>query len=267
MLPRTVVVVTSPGGAAIRDIVRVLSRRETPVSLRIIPVPVQGDEAHIPIANAIRYAGEHNLGETIVVTRGGGSLEDLLPFSEESVVQAINASPIPVVSAVGHEIDWALSDYAADARAPTPSAAAEIVAPALDDIRARIRSAFSVGASLHLSRVRSLRYRLRRFSEKEIRYRFRNFAQPWYQRLDEARISIEEGMHALLIDRRNRIGLMRERIEGASPYLALKRGYAIVRDESTGAIVTRKRQAIPIGEFSVEFDDGSIRLTSGKEER
>lgn len=259
-LPRSVAIVTSPTGAAVRDVVRVLSRRRSPVSLRILPVPVQGADAHISIAAAIRYAGRHRLGDVILVTRGGGSMEDLLPFSEEEVVRAIAESPIPVVSAVGHEIDWALSDFAADHRAPTPSAAAEIIAPAFDDARLRIRSAIVSGLNAHLARLRSLRYRLDRYSVAEIRYRFRNFTAPWYQRLDDARTVIEDAMARTIRDRRNRLELTRERIDGASPYRALTRGYAIVREHSTGTIVSRRAAADKVQTFDVQFDDGTVVL-------
>lgn len=230
------------------------------MSLRILPVPVQGADAHISIAAAIRYAGRHRLGDVILVTRGGGSMEDLLPFSEEEVVRAIAESPIPVVSAVGHEIDWALSDFAADHRAPTPSAAAEIIAPAFDDARLRIRSAIVSGLNAHLARLRSLRYRLDRYSVAEIRYRFRNFTAPWYQRLDDARTVIEDAMARTIRDRRNRLELTRERIDGASPYRALTRGYAIVREHSTGTIVSRRAAADKVQTFDVQFDDGTVVL-------
>jgi len=128
-LPRQVGVVTSPTGAAIRDILQVLRRRFPAVPVVVYPVPVQGAGAAEAIAAAIRLAGERAEADVLVVGRGGGSLEDLWAFNEEAVVRAIVASPIPVVSAVGHEVDVTLSDLAADLRAPTPSAAAELVVP------------------------------------------------------------------------------------------------------------------------------------------
>jgi len=265
-LPRTVAVVTSPTGAAIRDIVRVLSRRRSPVTLRIVPVPVQGSESHEKISAAIRYAGRHQLGDVILVTRGGGSIEDLLPFSEKSVIEAIAASPVPVISAVGHEIDWALADFAADLRAPTPSAAAEVVAPSYDDIRSRLRTALEGGIQSFLSRIRSVRYRVDRFSVQEIRYRFRNFTAPWYQRLDDARAACEEGVRRIVSDRRTRLELMRERIDGASPYRALSRGYTIVRAHSTGEIIPRRAGAAGIARVDVQFDDGILELRRAEQE-
>jgi exodeoxyribonuclease VII large subunit len=128
-LPRQVGVVTSPTGAAIRDILHVLARRFPAVPVVVYPVPVQGAGAAEAIADAIRLAGERAEADVLIVGRGGGSLEDLWAFNEEAVVRAVVASPIPIVSAVGHEVDVTLADLAADLRAPTPSAAAEVVVP------------------------------------------------------------------------------------------------------------------------------------------
>lgn len=133
-LPRRVGVVTSLTGAALRDILAVLRRRCPIVGVVVAPVPVQGDDAAAQIAAAIRALSASKLVDVMIVGRGGGSLEDLWSFNEEAVARAIAASAVPVVSAVGHEIDYTLADFAADYRAPTPSAAAEAVAPVLDDL-------------------------------------------------------------------------------------------------------------------------------------
>ena len=132
--PLRIAVITSPTGAALRDILTVLSRRNRRVSVTVLPAPVQGAEAAPVLVRQLETANRYKLGELIIIGRGGGSLEDLLPFSDEAVVRAVAASEIPVISAVGHEIDWALTDFAADVRAPTPSAAAELAVPVLDEI-------------------------------------------------------------------------------------------------------------------------------------
>ncbi len=128
-LPRCIGVVTSPTGAAIRDILTVLKRRFAAIPVVVYPVPVQGGDAGRQIAGAIRTAGERGECDVLIVGRGGGSLEDLWAFNEEPVARAIHGSPVPVVSAVGHEIDFTIADFVADRRAPTPSAAAELLAP------------------------------------------------------------------------------------------------------------------------------------------
>ncbi len=137
--PSRVAIVTSPTGAAIRDILNVLKRRNAGMDLVVLPTAVQGEAAAAQIASQIAAANRLSLGDVLIVGRGGGSIEDLLPFSDELVVRAIAASRIPVISAVGHEIDWALSDFAADLRAPTPSAAAELVSESRIALSARGR--------------------------------------------------------------------------------------------------------------------------------
>ena len=132
--PQTIGIITSPTGAALRDILQIMRRRNKCVSAIVFPSLVQGDGAAESIVHQIKNANNLKKCDVLIVGRGGGSLEDLLPFSDESVVRAIADSNIPVISAVGHEIDWALSDFAADKRAPTPSAAAELTVPQLSDI-------------------------------------------------------------------------------------------------------------------------------------
>ena len=135
LFPQTIGVVTSPTGAAIRDILNIAKRRNPKINIIVLPALVQGDGAAQTIIKMIEIANFYTLCDVLIVGRGGGSLEDLLPFSEENVVRAVSSSKIPVISAVGHEIDWALCDYAADFRAPTPSAAAEMAIPVLEDIK------------------------------------------------------------------------------------------------------------------------------------
>ncbi len=183
--PRTVGVVTSPTGAAIRDIVAVLRRRCPIVNILIAPVPVQGDRAGASIAEAIDALSAMPQVEVLIVGRGGGASEDLWAFNEEAVVRAIARSRVPVVSAVGHEIDVTLSDFAADHRAPTPSAAAEAVVPVLDEIVERLDE-----LARRLSRIvdTMLQMQRHRFERSlnvlhEIRFRI----QTESQRLDELR--------------------------------------------------------------------------------
>lgn len=139
LYPKRVGVVTSPTGAALQDILQILGRRAPALDVLILPAVVQGDDAAPSIAQRIREANLLGLCDVLIVGRGGGSIEDLLPFSEECVIKEIYDSVIPIVSAVGHEIDWALSDYAADLRAPTPSAAAELVSKGYADLRSSIK--------------------------------------------------------------------------------------------------------------------------------
>jgi exodeoxyribonuclease VII large subunit len=136
--PKSILILTSATGAAVKDILRVIRRRGYKSRLRILPIPVQGEEAAVKIATMLQYANDQQLGDVIILGRGGGSLEDLLPFSEEIVVRSVAASQIPVISAVGHEIDYALTDFAADLRAATPTAAGELVCPLASEIHSQI---------------------------------------------------------------------------------------------------------------------------------
>ena len=159
--PRRLGVVTSSTGAALRDILQITKRRNPAVEVIVFPAIVQGSDAAASIVRQIQAANDFELADTLIVGRGGGSIEDLLPFSEESVVRAVAQSHIPVISAVGHEIDWALCDYAADLRAPTPSAAAEIAVPQLSDIKNELNGYKNEMQNLITSKVEKLNLSLK----------------------------------------------------------------------------------------------------------
>jgi exodeoxyribonuclease VII large subunit len=234
LFPARVAVVTSPTGAAIRDILRVLKRRNAGLNLLILPAPVQGEGAAEIIARQIRTANAFRMADVLIVARGGGSLEDLLPFSEESVVYAIAESRIPVISAVGHEIDFTLADFAADVRAPTPSAAAEMVSAS------RVELVRSIGALQQglcdtlLGRLEKARLRLEQFSPEDLERQLRYFLQPYLLSLDEARQGLAQALEDRLRDHRHRLELLAEALAAASPLGILLRGYAVVTHQRTG---------------------------------
>jgi len=235
--PRTIGIVTSPTGAALRDILQITRRRNKCVSVVILPALVQGDGAAQTIARQIQIANDFELCDVLIVGRGGGSLEDLLPFSEECVVRAIAASEIPVVSAVGHEIDWALSDYAADIRAPTPSAAAELVVPVQSEIVQGIESCKSEIYDAMKAKVERLRLMIKSFDPYHMEVRFRTIEQPLLARLDSAKVALLENMQRKAEETRNHISQCVQILESASPKTILARGYAMVRDSETKAII------------------------------
>ena len=138
MMPKVIGVLTSQTGSVIRDIINVSTRRNPNVYIRLLPVPVQGEGAAERIAAGIRYMNENNLADVLILARGGGSLEDLWPFNEEIVARTIYESKIPIISAVGHETDFSISDFVADLRAPTPSAAAELAVPDIYEVKQKI---------------------------------------------------------------------------------------------------------------------------------
>jgi exodeoxyribonuclease VII large subunit len=243
--PETVGVVSSPTGAAVRDILNILRRRAAGIRVIILPAPVQGAEAAPIIVRRIRQANRWRLADVLILGRGGGSLEDLLPFSEESVVRAVAASEIPVVSAVGHEIDWALSDFAADLRAPTPSAAAELVSQGRFEIRETVQA---LGTRLRESlqgRIERIRLLIKPFSPEDLEYRFRAILQPRLVRFDDAK----EGLLAAIEERcqegRRRLELVRTALETANPLAVMERGFSVVIHGKTGKVVRRSGEVKP----------------------
>ncbi|MCF6336259.1 MAG: exodeoxyribonuclease VII large subunit [Spirochaetales bacterium] len=237
VFPERIAVITSPTGAALRDIIQVLGRRSSGADLVIIPAPVQGESAGDEIAAQIRRVNKYNLGDVIITGRGGGSLEDLLPFSEESVVMAIAESEIPVISAVGHEIDTSLSDLAADYRAPTPSAAAEVVSSRREELIIRVHSLQDGISDKLTERTEKIRILLNQFTPENMERNFLQIVQPLFLRLDDAKEDSIRTLKDLTIKYRYKIELLKNDLKGSSPMTILKRGYAIVNDEESGKLI------------------------------
>jgi exodeoxyribonuclease VII large subunit len=227
--PKSVAVITSPTGAAIRDILQVLRRRNSGINVTVVPVAVQGEESAKQLEKAIRYVNTWNLSEVIILGRGGGSLEDLLSFSDEELCRTIYKSQIPVISAVGHEIDWALSDYVADLRAPTPSAAAELVSQARDSLFEKVMNLGHQIASSFMQRFRTIKQLLTQFKIENFEREFRMILQPRYQRLDDAKETLIRDFTTLVENRKQRVLLSKEIIDSVSPEKIFKRGYAAIK--------------------------------------
>lgn len=224
--PRTVGVVTSLTGAAIRDILAVLRRRWPTLHILIAPVQVQGESAGRQIAEALTALNELGSVDVIIVGRGGGSLEDLWSFNEEIVVRAIAASHVPVVSAVGHETDVTLADFVADLRAPTPSAAAEAVAPVLAEIVERLRELKVRMGQVMLRHCASERQRLDAGIRGVTDVRFR--LQEAAQRTDDMVDRLREMVQQLLTAGRERVHEVQRDLSGLNPILAIKQGLATI---------------------------------------
>lgn len=245
--PSRVGVVTSPSGAAIRDILNVLRRRNAGIDVLLLPAPVQGEGAAEIIAARIRQANKFKLADVLIVGRGGGSLEDLLAFSDEEVVRAVAASRIPVISAVGHEIDWALSDFAADLRAPTPSAAAELVAENREII---LREVAQFGGGLESTVRARLDYAfmaLSAFAPEDVESRFLRIFMPRARRFDDVRDALIAAAGEKISGAAHRIKLGETSLELASPVAVLRRGYSIARKLSSGQSPFAKSRDAPLG--------------------
>jgi exodeoxyribonuclease VII large subunit len=250
--PAIVGVVTSETGAVIHDIQSVIGRR-FPVEIVISPTAVQGEGAHAEIAAAIRrLAGR---ADVVIVARGGGSFEDLFPFNHPDVVKAIAASPVPVVSAIGHEVDVTLADLAADIRAPTPSAAAELVVPDRLVLRSQLAELRCQMANALLSRVAWAKEEVSGFSDRLRPQRF-------IRRLDERKTGLadiadrlERGMRTRLERERLLLRGMKTALAGQSPRSVLARGYCIAEK---GGIVVRGVTGIAAGDrMRIRFYDGN----------
>ncbi len=253
-------IVTSPTGAALRDILQITKRRNPGVDVVILPALVQGEGAAQTIANMVKTANDFNLCDVLIVGRGGGSLEDLLPFSEEVVVRAIAASNIPVVSAVGHEIDWALSDYAADMRAPTPSAAAELVVPKQSDILQGLAAYKEEFYNQITGKVERLKLMIKSFNVDNMEVRFRSIEQPLLNRLENARLALTDGMKAKIKDTKQLIQQSVHILEQASPQTILNRGYSMVRT-AEGKIVRSPLDASSGTKLEITPAQGKIFAT------
>jgi exodeoxyribonuclease VII large subunit len=251
--PSAVGVVTSPTGAALRDILQVLGRRNSGIDVLIFPTAVQGDEAPASIAARIAQANAIGGLDALIVGRGGGSPEDLLAFSDELVVRAVAESRIPVISAVGHEIDWALSDFAADLRAPTPSAAAEMVAETREALAMEVAQHAAALETSVRARLDYAQASLSAFEPEDAEIRFMRIFLPKLRRFDDATEDLGRAIQASILDRRHRLDLAGNSLSLASPAAILGRGYAIVRKEEGPAA-----DDAPLGSGSIVRSSGEI---------
>jgi len=260
-LPKAIGVVTSSTGAVIRDIINVLSRRFYNFNLKLYPVQVQGEQAAGQIAAAVRRFNELENVDVIIVARGGGSLEDLWPFNEEIVARSIYESRIPVISAVGHETDFTIADFVADVRAPTPSAAAELVMPEravvenrLDSLKLRLRNAVMKKTAMERLLLRKI----------EGSVAFRQPLNKIYQErmlLDVQKKYMQKALSALNTNYRNKLSLLAATLDTLSPLKSLARGYSITKSKKDGSLV-RSVHAVSIGDrLEINLMDGRLGCT------
>ena len=254
--PKRIGVVTSPTGAVWHDIRNVLSRRYPLVELLLAPAMVQGDAAAATIVEALSALNDEPDVDAVIVARGGGSLEDLWPFNEEAVARAVFASRHPVVSAVGHETDTTICDLVADLRAPTPSAAAELVAPDRDEILMRVNG---VARAIHTSAVRRAE---RVAADLDAQRQRLDRAAP---SADDLRIRVDDTLNraAELLERRieryqTRVSAATPRLRALSPADTLRRGYAIVADADSGAVISNSADAKVGQRIDIALHKGDI---------
>ncbi|HEX9652981.1 MAG TPA: exodeoxyribonuclease VII large subunit [bacterium] len=256
--PQRVGIVTSPTGAAIRDLVSILQRRFPALEIILNPVRVQGKEAALEIARAIDEFNEYGDVDVVIVGRGGGSLEDLWAFNEEIVARAVFRSEIPVVSAVGHEVDFTICDFVADLRAPTPSAAAELVAPSREEISSQLRSYRENMRNGILNVILHFKEKLQRLRTS---YGFRqplDLVRQHAQRLDETGRSLQR----LLT---HQVALCKEKLHGLNQRLilldhnnVLQRGYSICLRRTDRKIISQAAVLKPHESIEINFYRGKV---------
>ncbi|MBN1874534.1 MAG: exodeoxyribonuclease VII large subunit [Anaerolineae bacterium] len=263
--PKCIGVVTSPTAAAFRDVLNVLSRRYPLARVLLSPTLVQGDLAPPRIVAALTTLNQRADVDVILVVRGGGSLEDLWAFNDERVARAVAASHHPVVSGVGHETDFTLTDFAADMRAPTPSAAAEVVTPDIGELRsivwqqqARLEHTFNSQLDTHREHIAQLTRALHHLSPA---VRLANAHQRIDDLLQRANVAVS---HRVKLSRQQ-LTALKARWGALNPEAVLTRGYAIVRDRETGHVITSVQQAIRGQALTIQVQDGDI--TARAEER
>ena len=259
MLPRRVGLVTAPTGAAVRDMITIARRRFPGVRLLLSPALVQGAEAPASLMRALGLVAAEPEIDVVIIGRGGGSLEDLWAFNDEALARAIRACPVPVVSAVGHETDFTIADFAADLRAPTPSAAVELVVPSRLDLLNTVESLRLRLVSVTRRLIERKRLRLRALSDRPVLQRPQGRLLQDRQRLDDLvrRLGFAGGRR---IERsRQRLGALAGRLDALSPLNVLSRGYAIARSSEGGVI--KEAAAVAVGDpLSIMLHKGSLQV-------
>ena len=264
-LPKAVGLVTSASGAARHDVETVIGRRFPAMPVILYPSAVQGSGAAQEIAEAIRRADAEKRCDVLIVGRGGGSMEDLWPFNEPPVAEAIHACSIPVISAVGHETDFSISDYVADLRAPTPSAAAELAVPERDALLFTLAALGRRLKNAQQNGIRAKRDRMKLLWGDAVRMRMNRVLEQKRQAADEAHAAIAQQCAHTLERCRNRLEREKERLYAYDPQRTLERGFALVSGND-GALVTKQRQVRTGDAVSIRFADGPVQAEiTGKE--
>ena len=263
--PHTIALVTSPAGAAVRDMIRILGARYPMAKVLVVPVRVQGEEAPEEICRGLDLVNAFQLADLIITGRGGGSMEDLWAFNDERVARAIYRSQIPVISAVGHEPDVTIADFVADLRASTPSNGAELAVPNQQDLRDTLAH---WDARLQKTMDRHLQTR----REKLGRLRTSPFLQSPLRGIQEKRLLLDyqqqrlaHAMENTVGEERRRLGRLAASLDALSPFKVLARGYSITQTDD-GSVISEIRQVNPGDKLRVRVSDGTITCTAeGKE--
>ncbi|HPX95847.1 MAG TPA: exodeoxyribonuclease VII large subunit [Brevefilum fermentans] len=257
-LPKVIGIVTSPTGAALQDMLNTLRRRFPVVEVVIAPASMQGVAAPGEIVAALELLNRQVKPDVILVGRGGGSIEDLWAFNDQAVARAVAASEAPVISGVGHETDFTLTDFAADLRAPTPTAAAEVATPDRVDLLGAITELSNRHTAYLNSRLSSLRWSLGQAHNTLARLSPRYAINTYRQRLDEISLRLERAARVDLERKTLHLAHLEQSLRSLNPHAVLNRGYAIVTRTSDGALVKRFDQVNPQDDIRIQVSQGTM---------
>ncbi len=261
--PKTVGVITSPTGAAVRDIINVTGRRYPLAKILLYPALVQGDGSEASLIRGVRYFTENKNADIVIIGRGGGSIEDLWSFNSEALARQIAASPIPFISAVGHETDFTICDFVSTLRAPTPSGAAELAVPDINAIRSEFGAYLSHMQREMKRRADRLKERLNALAGKKVMLSPYGFIDEKRQRLDTACDKLESLNKAKLAACKADFMRVSKQLDALSPLSVLTRGYGAVYD-GEGAVLTSVK-TVGVGDtVSVRLADGQIKARAEK---
>lgn len=256
-MPKTIGVLTSKTGSVIKDIINVSTRRNPNVHIRLFPIPVQGKGAELEIADAIRIMNEKKLADVLILARGGGSIEDLWPFNEEITARAIYNSKIPIISAVGHETDFTIADFVADLRAPTPSAAAELAVPDIEEIKKKLET---YNQRYKISLKKKIEF-MKLIYQKSMSSKA--FTDPTakikeqYINLDIIIKNLENLITNKVKDSKTKSIELISKLDTLSPLKTLTRGYSIV--QKNGKTIKSVKELKTNDMLGIRFTDGEVK--------
>ena len=258
-MPKRIGVITSPSGAAVHDIINVLSRRFPAVEMILYPSEVQGAQAPAQLISGVEFFSMTGLVDVIILGRGGGSAEDLWAFNDEYLARAVASCSVPVISAVGHESDFTICDFVADRRAPTPSAAAEIAVPDMGEI---LRGLASMKIGLQTSMQKRITQERRIFGQitaSRVFSRPEQMLDNFHMRLDEREADLNRAIEQTLLQKKQGIASLAGKVHALNPLSILSRGYATVSRD--GASITSVKQINDNDTLDIRMADGSVRAT------
>ena len=256
-MPKTIGVLTSKTGSVIKDIINVSTRRNPNVHIRLFPIPVQGKGAELEIANAIRIMNQKKLADVLILARGGGSIEDLWPFNEEITARAIYNSKIPIISAVGHETDFTIADFVADLRAPTPSSAAELAVPDIEEIKRKLETYNQRYKTSLKKKIEFMKLRYQKCMSSKV------FTEPTakikeqYINLDIIIKNLENLITNKVKDAKTKSIELISKLDTLSPLKTLTRGYSIAQKD--GKTIKSVKELKTNDVLGIRFTDGEIK--------